>query len=73
MGVSKVGPGIPTLGMEPGPKTPLRPDYQSCTDRATPPDCGVRGAGSPGGRPRAVVVRPATGQLQAYLRRSWPR
>ena len=49
------------------------PDYQSCTDRATPPDCGVRGAGSPGGRPRAVVVRPATGQLQAYLRRSWPR
>ena len=48
MGVSKVGPGIPTFGMEPGPKTPLRPIIRVARTELPHPIATWRAAGSPG-------------------------
>jgi hypothetical protein len=38
MGVSKVQPGILTFRHRTRAENTCAPDYQSCTDRATPPD-----------------------------------
>jgi hypothetical protein len=73
MGVSKVGPRNSNLRHGARTENTSAPDYQSCTDRATPPDCGVARRREPPGGPRAVGRKAAAGQLQAYLRRSWPR